>query len=94
MSEDKPCRRYEYVPTHGKRPGRQRTSYILYVQRLLGDAEGDLHENAIASDYRPVYLENLLSLAMQPKDDDKTYVCVILSSSGYDGNYSNLGMYH
>ena len=38
------------VPPHGrKRPRRQMISYILYVQRLLGDAQGDLHEDAIAS---------------------------------------------
>ena len=45
------CRRYDlYVRTHGRRrPGRQRESYISYVQRLLRDAEGDLHKDAIAS---------------------------------------------
>ena len=51
MPEDEPCRRYAlYVPTHGRRrPGRQRTSYISYVQKLLGDAENYLTQNAIAS---------------------------------------------
>ena len=51
MPEDEPCRRYAlYVPTHGRRrPGRQKTSYMSYVQKLLGDTENDLHEEAIAS---------------------------------------------
>ena len=51
MPEDRPCRRYAlYVPTHGRRrPGRQRTSYMSYNQKLLGDTENDLHEEAIVS---------------------------------------------
>ena len=49
MPDDEPCRRYDlYLPTHGRRPGRQRTSYILYIQKLLGDIENDLHSDAIA----------------------------------------------
>ena len=39
-----------FFPNHGlRRPGRQRTSYISYVQKLLGDTENDLHEDAVAS---------------------------------------------
>ena len=51
MPEEEPCRRYAlYVPTHGRRrPGRQRTSYLSYLQKLLGDAENDLNQDAIAS---------------------------------------------
>ena len=42
MSKEEPARRYDlYIPTIGKRrPGRPRTSYLNYVQRLLGDNEG------------------------------------------------------
>ena len=42
MSKEEPARRYAlYIPTIGKRrPGRPRTSYLNYVQRLLGDNEG------------------------------------------------------
>ena len=38
MSKEEPARRYAlYIPTIGKRrPGRPRTSYLNYVQRLLG----------------------------------------------------------
>ena len=49
--EDEPCRRYAlFVPSHGRRrPGRQATSYALYIQRLLGDTDSDLKPEAIAS---------------------------------------------
>ena len=51
MPEEEPCRRYAlYVPTHGRRrPGRQRTSYLSYLQKLFGDKENDLNQDAIAS---------------------------------------------
>jgi hypothetical protein len=51
MPEEEPCRRYAlYVPTHGKRrPGRQRISYLSYIQKLKGDTNNDLHPDAIAS---------------------------------------------
>ena len=51
MPEEEPCRRYAlYVPTHcRRRPGRQRTSYLSYLQKLFGDAENDLNQDAIAS---------------------------------------------
>ena len=50
MPDDEPCRRYAlFVPTHGRRrPGRQRTSYISYIQKLLGDTKNDLHADAIS----------------------------------------------
>ena len=39
-----------YIPTIGKRrPGRPRTSYLNYVQRLLGDNEGAMQEQQIAA---------------------------------------------
>ena len=54
MSKEEPARRYTlYIPTIGKRrPGRPRTSYLNYVQRLLGDNEGAMQEQQIAHDRR------------------------------------------
>ena len=51
MPDDEPCRKYAlFVPTHGRRrPGRQRTSYLSYVQKLFGDLENNLQQDAIAS---------------------------------------------
>ena len=49
--QEEPVRRYAlYIPTIGKRrPGRERTSYLNYVQRLLGDNEGAMQEQQIAA---------------------------------------------
>ena len=59
MSKEEPARRYAlYIPTIGKRrPGRPRTSYLNYVQRLLGDNEGAMQEQQIAAfaDDRPAW---------------------------------------
>ena len=51
MSKEEPARRYAlYIPTIGKRRhGRPRTSYLNYVQRLLGDNEGAMQEQQIAA---------------------------------------------
>ena len=51
MQEDEPCRRYAlYTPLHGKRrPGRQRTSYLSYAQKLLGDFDNLLLPDAITT---------------------------------------------
>ena len=51
MSKEEPARRYAlYIPTIGKRrPGRPRTSYLNYVQRLLGNNEGAMQEQQIAA---------------------------------------------
>ena len=51
MSKEEPARRYAlYIPTIGKRrPGRPRTSYLTYVQRLLEDNEGAMQEQQIAA---------------------------------------------
>ena len=51
ISKEEPARRYAlYIPTIGKRrPGRPRTSYLNYVQRLLGDNEGAMQEQQIAA---------------------------------------------
>ena len=51
MSKEEPARRYAlYIPTIGKRrPGRPRTSYLNYVQRLIGDNEGAMQEQQIAA---------------------------------------------
>ena len=51
MSKEEPARRYAlYIPTIGKRrPGRPRTSYLNYVQRLLGDNEGAMQKQQIAA---------------------------------------------
>ena len=50
MPEEEPCRLYAlYTPSHGRRkPGRQRTSYLSYIQKLLGDTNSMLHPKAIA----------------------------------------------
>ena len=49
MPPDEPCNKYAlYIPTHGKRrPGRQRTRYLSYIQRLLGDENNDLSSEGI-----------------------------------------------
>ena len=51
MSKEELARRYAlYIPTIGKRrPGRPRTSYLNYVQRLLGDNEGAMQEQQITA---------------------------------------------
>ena len=51
MSKEEPARRYAlYIPTIGKRrPGWPHTSYLNYVQRLLGDNEGAMQEQQIAA---------------------------------------------
>ena len=51
QSKEEPGRRYAlYIPTNGKRrPGRPRTSYLNYVQRLVGDNEGAMQEQQIAA---------------------------------------------
>ena len=51
MSKEEPARRYAlYILTIGKRrPGRPRSSYLNYVQRLLGDNEGAMQEQQIAA---------------------------------------------
>ena len=51
MSKEERAKRYAlYIPTIGKRrSGRPRTSYLTYVQRLLGDNEGTIPEQHIAS---------------------------------------------
>ena len=51
MSKEEPAQRYALcIPTIGKRrPGRPHTSYLPYVQRLLGDNEGAMQEQQIAT---------------------------------------------
>ena len=51
MPDDEPAKLYAlYTPPHGKkRPGRQRTSFLTYVQRLLGDCDGMLQPDQIAT---------------------------------------------
>ena len=41
MPDDEPCKEYAlYIPSHGKRkPGRQRTLFVSYIQHLLGDTD-------------------------------------------------------
>ena len=41
MPDDEPCKEYAlYFPPHGKRkPGRQRTLFLRYIQHLLGDTD-------------------------------------------------------
>ncbi|KAI8498903.1 hypothetical protein Bbelb_233560 [Branchiostoma belcheri] len=51
MPVEEPLRSYAlYVPPHGRRrPGRQRMSYLTYIQNMLGDTEGDLSPDNIAA---------------------------------------------
>lgn len=51
LPEEEPARRYAlYIPTHGKRrPGRPRTLYLTYIQRVLGDNEGMFQAEQIAA---------------------------------------------
>ena len=70
MSKEEPARRYAlYIPTIGRRrPGRPRTSYLTYVQRLLGDNEGEMQEQQIVAlaDDRRAWKKTLWSPAPQP----------------------------
>ena len=58
LPEEEAARRYAlYIPPHDKRkPGRPRTSYLAYIQRLLGYNEDELLADQITTP--------------QPKDDD------------------------
>ena len=51
MSKEEPAGRYTlYILNIGKRrPGRSHTSYLTYVQRLLGDNEGEMQEQQLAA---------------------------------------------
>jgi hypothetical protein len=51
MPEDKTARKYAlYLPPHGKRrPGRPRTTYLTYIQRVLGYDEDLLQAEQIAT---------------------------------------------
>ena len=51
MPIEEPSRKYAlYVPTMGKRkPGRPCTSYLAYIQQLLGDNESLMQEEQIAA---------------------------------------------
>ncbi|KAI8486765.1 hypothetical protein Bbelb_355130 [Branchiostoma belcheri] len=64
MPVEEPLRTYAlYVPPHGRRrPGRQRMSYLTYIQNMLGDTEGDLSPDniaALAADRRSVKMSHL-----------------------------------
>ena len=50
LPEEEPARRYAlYIPTHGRRRrGRPRTSYLAYIQRVLGYDEGMIQADQIA----------------------------------------------
>ena len=51
LPEEEPASRYAlYIPPHGnRRPGRPRTSYLAYIQRLLGYEEGSIQADKIAT---------------------------------------------
>ena len=51
LPEEEPVRRYAlYIPPHGKRrPGRPRTSYLAYIQRVLGYDKGMIQAEQIAT---------------------------------------------
>ena len=84
MSKEEPARRYAlYISTIGigkRRPSRPRTSYLNYVQRLLGENEGAMQEQQIAAfaDDHRAWRTSLWSPALQPMDDDDGVALVIL----------------
>ena len=51
LSDEEPARRYAlYIPSHGKRrPGRPRTSYLAYIQRVLGYDKDEMAADEIAT---------------------------------------------
>ena len=51
LPDEEPAKQYAlYIPTHGKRrPGRPRTSYLTYIQQILGDNEGNMQVKQIAA---------------------------------------------
>ena len=51
LPEEEPASRYAlYIPPHGnRRPGRPCTSYLAYIQRLLGYEEGSIQADQIAT---------------------------------------------
>ena len=51
LPEQEPARRYAlYIPPHGKRkPGRPRSSYLSYIQRVLGYDEDETSAGTIAA---------------------------------------------
>ena len=51
LPKEEPARRYAlYVPSHGKtKPDRPRTSYITYIQRVLGYHEVKISADEIAT---------------------------------------------
>ena len=51
LPDEEPASRYAlYIPPHGtRRPGRPRTSYLAYIQRLLGYEEGVIQADQIAT---------------------------------------------
>ena len=51
MPDDEPVKMYAfYTPSHGRRrPGRQRTSYLTYIQRMFGDYEGMLRPDQLVT---------------------------------------------
>ena len=51
LPDEEPAKKYAtYAPTHGRRrPGRPCTSYLTYIQRLLGDNEGMIEDRQIVT---------------------------------------------
>ena len=51
LPDEKPASRYaRYILPHGNRgPGRPHTSYLAYIQRLLGYEEGGIQADQIAT---------------------------------------------
>ena len=57
-------------PTHSRRrPGRQRISFISYLQKFPGDAENDVNPDAIASliSFRSLCLEKICSRLLRSR---------------------------
>ena len=69
MPDDEPVRLYAlYTPQHGKKkPGRQSTSFLTYIQRLLGDSE---------CMFQP---DQITSLAQDRKRLEETCSCLLRS---------------
>ena len=83
MSKEEPARRYAlYIPTIGKRrPGRPHTSYLNYVQRLLGIMKEQCKNSRLPHLLMIVVLgETLWSPAPQPMDDDE---CVMKHAQNF-----------
>ena len=85
MSKEEPARRYDlYIPTIGKRrPGRPRTSYLNYVQRLLRIMKEQCKNSRLPHLLMiVVHGETFWSPTLQPMDDDDSRLFAYLRNKG------------